>query len=484
MLHAAPASAADPPASLVFVDYRAAINETGATINPASFLTNVDPAEFPLAAPSILENVPAEAGAATVNAFGIRYEPAVDYIGNASYRYRACLAAHPTVCGTGTVFFRVSLSTQVDFVSLPPTRVLDTRNGLGVGNAAPVGSEGEILLPLAGRGGLPALADVEAVALNVTTTNSTEPSFVTVYPSEASRPNASNLNTEPGTDVANSVIVKLGADGAVRLFNNRGTVDLVADVVGYFPSISFFEPTAPVRVLDTRNGTGVAAAGPISRRSDIRVQIAGLHDLPSSGVAVAVLNVTSTQSTADSFVSVWPSGQPRPNISSLNTEPGTDVPNLVWALIGDDGAIRIYNDEGDVHIAADLLGWFPVNSEFSPLPPTRILDTRTGVGSSTDTPLGPRTRRDLSVRGRAVIPSSGVDSLILNVTSTESNLSSYVTVYPEGVATPNASSLNTEPGTNVANNVIVKIGDDGEIVFYNNEGDVHLIADVIAYFPS
>jgi hypothetical protein len=57
---------------------------------------------------------------------------------------------------------------------------------------------------------------------------------VTVFPSGLERPVASNLNAVAGQVVPNMVIARLGPDGAAAIYNNSGTVDLVADVMGYF----------------------------------------------------------------------------------------------------------------------------------------------------------------------------------------------------------------------------------------------------------
>ena len=114
--------------------------------------------------------------------------------------------------------------------SLPPERVLDTR--VDGGSSKPVGQT-PLVLPVAGRGGVPA-SGATAVVLNVTATDGTNSGYVTVYPAGQDVPTASNLNITAGQTRANLVIAKVGADGAVALFNSAGTVHLLADVVGYF----------------------------------------------------------------------------------------------------------------------------------------------------------------------------------------------------------------------------------------------------------
>lgn len=84
---------------------------------------------------------------------------------------------------------------------------------------------------VAGTGGVP--VNATAVILNMTSTGSTAPSFLTLWPTGEARPNASNLNTDPGQDTPNLVIAKVGAGGQVSVYNNAGVGDVVVDIVGY-----------------------------------------------------------------------------------------------------------------------------------------------------------------------------------------------------------------------------------------------------------
>jgi hypothetical protein len=68
----------------------------------------------------------------------------------------------------------------------------------------------------------------------VTVTNPTGPSFLTVWPDGSTKPLASDLNYVAGLTVPNLVVVKLGASGAIDLFNASGTTDVVVDVVGWY----------------------------------------------------------------------------------------------------------------------------------------------------------------------------------------------------------------------------------------------------------
>jgi hypothetical protein len=124
------------------------------------------------------------------------------------------------------------------FVGLVPARVLDTRNNIG-GFSTPVGPATTIAVTVAGQGGVPpmnATVPPAAVVLNLAATNPTAvpSSFLTVWPGLATRPTASDLNFVTWQTVSNLVVVKVGPDGRVNFYNAAGSVDVVADVVGWY----------------------------------------------------------------------------------------------------------------------------------------------------------------------------------------------------------------------------------------------------------
>jgi hypothetical protein len=71
------------------------------------------------------------------------------------------------------------------------------------------------------------------------------------------------------------------------------------------------------------------------------------------------LNVTVTDATAASYVTVWPTDQPQPWASNLNVSPGATVPNLVVVPVAPDGTVSIYYDTGQGDIVADVVGYSP-----------------------------------------------------------------------------------------------------------------------------
>ena len=178
---------------------------------------------------------------------------------------------------------------------------------------------------------------------------------------------------------------------------------------------------------------------------------------PLSGVGAVVVGVTSTQATADTFLTVWPSDQVRPNSSNLNPVAGRDASNAVVARLSADGRISVFNSAGSTHVIVDVFGWLPIGVGFTGLNPTRILDTRSGIGLAS--PVGAASTLSLGVTGVGGVPSSGVGAVVLNLTATQASEATFVTAWPSGLPRPTASSLNPAPGGgSVANLVVAAVG--------------------------
>jgi hypothetical protein len=369
---------------------------------------------------------------------------------------------------------------------LPPARVLDTRIGVGV-PAGAVGPGGTRDLRVTGVGGVPATG-VTAVALNVAVTNASGPqSYLTVWPKATTRPTASNLNFAAGPSISNAVVARVGADGSVSLYNDRGTVDVVADVQGWYSDSatggSTYVPVNPARILDTRTGTAV---GPQGTR---QLQVAGVGGVPATGVTGVVLNMTVDRASGpESYLTVWPSGATRPTASNLNFTSGPASTNLVATQVGADGKVNIYNNVGTTDVIADVQGWFsafPTGSRYVAVNPARVLDTRIGTGTGgATTRVGPGATIDLTVAGAGGVPALGVSSVILNVTVVEPTAAgSYLTLFPAGTARPLASNLNFVAGEIVPNLVVARV-QNGKVSIYNNMGSTHVVADVQGWYSS
>lgn len=379
--------------------------------------------------------------------------------------------------------------TGASYHAIIPSRLLDTRDATGVPAAAPLGGGATLDLQVTGRGGVPG-AGVAAVILNVTVTGPTAGSFLTVFPTGAARPDASNLNFTPGLTVANLTVTKVGAAGKVSIFNASGSTHVIADVAGWFEgggggTGSRYHPVVPSRILDSRAGNG--GAGPVGPGVTLDLPVLSRGGVPAAGVGAVAVNVTVTGPTAPGFLTVFPTGDPRPLASNLNFEPGMTVPNLVVAKLGAGGSISIFNPSGTTEVIADVAGWFDeggaAGAQYHPVVPVRILDTRSATGGHPGK-LGPGATMDLLVAGAGTVPSLGVGAVVLNVTVAEPTAESFLTVFPSGAPRPNAANLNDVPGQVVPNLVMAKLGAGGRVSIFNQAGATHVIADVAGWFDA
>ena len=156
-----------------------------------------------------------------------------------------------------------------------------------------------------------------------------------------------------GSGLARSRWAAVGAAVAVSL--GAGGVALLHAAVD--SSSAVFHALSPVRVFDTRDGSGGVPIAPIGPASALDVVVAGVNGVPADATAV-VLNVTVVDGTASSFLTVWPTGDPKPLASSLNWTGPAATPNGVTAPVGAGGKVSFYNLTGTVNVLADVTGYY------------------------------------------------------------------------------------------------------------------------------
>ena len=394
--------------------------------------------------------------------------------------------AAPPASSQTTAYTGTTPVPQDSYRALTPSRILDTRNGTG-GVRMPLGPGATLDVQVTGAGGIPS-SGVSSVVLNVTVTNATSTSFLTVYPTGSPLPAASNLNFIPRQTVPNLVTVPVGAGGKVSLYNGFGSADVVIDVEGWYGPSSpatrdgLYNALAPARLLDTRVGTGTGGrAARVGQGQTISVQATGRGGVPASGVSAVVLNVTATDPTSGGYLAVFPAGSSVPPTSNLNFAAGDTVSNRVVVPVGSGGAVSIFNGLGQVHVVADVGGWFTDanttagGSRFVALEPQRILDTRRGGFGAF--PWG--STATLKLTDPAAM---GITAVVMNATVTNTTAWSYLIAWPDDVGRPLASDLNYADYRTQANLVAVKLGADGGINLYQGAGFANVILDLDGYY--
>jgi alpha-tubulin suppressor-like RCC1 family protein len=245
----------------------------------------------------------------------------------------------------------------------------------------------------------------------------------------------------------------------------------------------------PARIMDTNVGTG-GTTGPVAGGATVSLTVLGAGGIPASGVGAVAVNVTvEAGSHAGGYVTVFPHGVTRPNTSNVNFSPNQTIGNLVIVKVGSGGEIDLTNSSGGgIQFLVDVEGWFASGTAavggLTAQTPTRVLDTRNGTGGITG-PVAKAAIIKLAILGHGGVPASNVGAVALNVTVASPQTGGFITVFPDGVAQPSTSNLNFRTGETFPNLVIVKVGSDGDVDFFNGTGGtVRLIADVQGWFKA
>ena len=387
------------------------------------------------------------------------------------------------------------------YTPVPPVRILDTRDGTGQAGHLPVrlGVGSTDLNVETALSGVP--SDATAVVLNVTSQGASATTDLRVYPTPrapgAPVPDVSNLNVSGGQTRANLVTVPVGRAGLVRLRNGAGSTNVLVDLAGFYApaATTDFHPVTPSRVLDTNTGAGVPGGvkAKIGPGQFVDLTVSGVNGVPGDGSAQAVvLGVTAAFPTGGTDVRVYPTPTDTsvPDVSNINAAAGRNVPNLVIVKIGDGGRVRLRNASSSVTLLADLNGWFGTGTSgslFRPTRPTRVLDTRFGLGTTGPTRLGAGQSVDVKVRDTATadvnagVPATAT-AAVLNLTGVAAASATDVRGYPAPATfVPTVSNLNLVGGQTAADLAILRLGTGG-VRLRNSGGSVALLADIAGWF--
>lgn len=275
-----------------------------------------------------------------------------------------------------------------------------------------------------------------------------------------------------------------------RLYVANSDDNTVSVVSGAPSSPLVFVPMTPCRLVDTRWSNGPLGGPPISSgqsRSFAVPTSTCLQGMPAAAAAYS-LNVTVVPHGALGFLTLWPTGEDQPEISTMNSLDGRIKASAAIVPAGSNGAVSVFAS-GTTDVVLDIDGYFvpapdPSALAFYPLKPCRVADTRWA-----NAPLGGpylqggATARDFPILNATScnIPSSA-QAYSFNFTAVPRGSSlSVLTTWPAGQSQPGASTLNAPTGTVTANAVIVPAGSNGGVdVWASNDTD--LVIDINGYF--
>lgn len=237
----------------------------------------------------------------------------------------------------------------------------------------------------------------------------------------------------------------------------------------------------PSRILDTRVGRG-APSGAVAGGQSRSVAVVGVAGVPATGVAAVLVSITVTGATGDGRVTAYASGERVPGTSNVNYVAGQTVTNLALVPVGPDGRVALSVSGGTTQLIADVSGWVADGTATDPgavvpLVPSRLLDTRSGVGAPASRVVGPAVVR-LTVAGRGGVPATGASAVLMNVTAVSPTRAGNVSVTPVDSGSASTSALNFTAGRTVSNLVVARLSPTGTVDIRVSSGvTVDLLAD-------
>ena len=384
------------------------------------------------------------------------------------------------------------------YYPLAPSRIMDTRTGNGAPKAK-LGPNGTINLQVTGRGGVPS-EGVSAVVLNVTVTESTASSYLTVYPAGQSKPTASSLNFQKGWVRSNSVTVAVGAGGKVAINNFTGYTHVIVDVTGFYTSDNSLvysgrglggqlQPVPPLRLFDSRSAWGKKLPGGYQLRAGVNYGTEA-----NRRMRAVVLNITAVSPSANGFLTAWNGEWPAPDTSTVNYSAGSITSNLAIVPVrkcydcewgSEYPTFGVYSLK-ETHVIVDIVGFIddgtlPDGLRFNPKAPTRIVDSRIGQGLPAN--LGHSATGTVTAPGPVL--TEGTQALALNVTAVTPTANTFLKLWPNGIGgidQPDVSNLNLNAGEIVANAAVTQIGPTNQFNVYNRLGTTGVVIDVVGTF--
>lgn len=387
-----------------------------------------------------------------------------------------------------------------NYLPAAPTRLVDTR----IGQGAPIGSvdTGEsVTVRAAAVAGIPATG-VRAIVVNLTAVKAHSRGWFTAFPSGTSLPATSTLNFRAGWTGSVTATVPVGADGTIIVRAGAGGADLLVDVVGWYAGTgstqtggTLLSPQDPYRLDDTRYNKGALSSG------STRVEEFGFYDSAGSRLKAVVANITAVAgSTSSGYLTTWSGTGTRPATSTLQYARNEVSPNTTNVPVTYRGVDALGNSRysfgitaigaGSVDVVVDIAGFYTtaadgVGSVFVPVTPTRLVDSRFGLGT-TKAARGTNSTTNLLVPGHLV--NTRTQAFVGNLTGTRATTGTHLTMW-SGTAPTDSSTTNVAPNRERANGAVVvtpRNDDNARLRYsvYNRYASCDFIVDMTGRFDT
>ena len=231
-----------------------------------------------------------------------------------------------------------------------------------------------------------------------------------------------------------------------------------------------FRPFVPVRVVDTRDGTGTAAT-PLGAGCTLAVR-----PTVEPGTTAVAVNIVTVDPLAQGYVTAYPCGIDRPFTSAVQSLVGRVVSGSAVVPLGADGSFCVFSNI-TAELVIDMTGSFAPGAPaaYEPIASQRLFDSRPG---GMRLPGGSVVR--IQTRGAG---GAGADSTAASLTvhALDAVTGGFVTAWPCDAARPWASSANVGAGRSVTNYADVAVGSGGEVCVFVSSS-MHLAVDLNGWF--
>ncbi|HSR25564.1 MAG TPA: hypothetical protein VLW53_18560, partial [Candidatus Eisenbacteria bacterium] len=210
-----------------------------------------------------------------------------------------------------------------------------------------------------------------------------------------------------------------------------------------------------------------------------------LDGVAPSQMTAAIVNVTAVGAQGPGYLRVYPAGTTPPATSTLNYATAAPIANRAVTRLSS-GRLTVGDFGAATDFVIDVVGWYAPpatggGSLYHALTPSRVLDTRTGLGAP-QAALAGGSSLDLVVAGNGQPVPAGASAVVMTLTSTDATVSTYLTAWPSGLARPATSDVSVTAPEVTANLVVVPIGSGGKVSLFNHLGATQLVGDVVGFY--
>jgi hypothetical protein len=258
------------------------------------------------------------------------------------------------------------------------------------------------------------------------------------------------------------------------------------------PDAGQYFPITPIKVLDTRDGTGTGgtngvSAAPLAAGATVSVPVSAVGQIPPGEVTDVYAVVNAISPSADGCLSDYSSDITDPGICNTSFEAGQNVSDSDFIQVGSDGYIDVTNESsGTVDVAVTVMGYVQTDSTetagdtYASVPETAIADTRSGLGvPKAQIPGGGSLT--VQVSGQGGIPATAAGAAVFIGTANATS-PGYITAYPSDSTDPGFAALSYVPNRIERDLYFGSLSSSGQLTLVNHGANpVDLVVDVQGY---